>query len=241
MKHESDKRALHVTATGNNKSVKRKTKKIQAVMAVIVSILLLLAIPVMAWLYVRRSIETLALVQEPNALLIGEGDKHDIIELDLNNIDVSDPTKSKDVVFCVYSLSKLSYKLQLSHTTNIGFNYTIYPVTKITDGAPADVNDAEGVGYKYIYANGVKKVLPGKYLNQKNEIATDAYHAKTYQNYSNVQRNAEPLYWQTSEIQSLPDNTSSSYYINYYVLHVSWDNLTNNKETDMIYLMADKT
>ena len=40
----------------------------------------------------------------------------------------------------------------------------------------------------------------------------------------------------------LPDKDKkddTGYYVNYYILHISWDeNVKNNKETDMIYIMA---
>ena len=50
----------------------------------------------------------------------------------------------------------------------------------------------------------------------------------------------------TENIDS-PDNTQKpgdsnkeGYYINYYVLRVSWgESLVNNKETDMVYLMVE--
>ena len=86
--------------------------------------------------------------------------------------------------------------------------------------------------------------LPGGYLNidANNRYATDAYHKETYGNYtkSYVQKSAEPLYWKTTNQETLPEKQDdTTYYVNYYILRILWDeNVQNNKETDMIYLMA---
>ena len=38
----------------------------------------------------------------------------------------------------------------------------------------------------------------------------------------------------------MPRPKKDGYYINYYVLRVSWgESLVNNKETDMVYLMVE--
>ena len=99
-------------------------RKKHAILAVIAAALALLVIPVFAWLYMQRSMETITKVNMPYALLIGAGDAKPIQQLELSNIDVSGTQKYKDVVFCVYSekQSKSNY-LQLAHTTNIGFEY----------------------------------------------------------------------------------------------------------------------
>ena len=85
-------------------------------------------------------------------------------------------------------------------------------------------------------------MLAGKYLNQDkvSKYATKAYHQMTYGSYAGVQASAEPLYWITDSQESLPTATDATgYYVNYYILHISWDEtVQNNKETDMVYLMA---
>ena len=74
----------------------------------------------------------------------------------------------------------------------------------------------------------------------------DLFHGTTYDAYNNVQISAEPLYWKTTEKQTLNKITSAittidkdTYYVDYYILRISWDDtVQNNKETDMIYIMA---
>ena len=216
--------------------------KNRAVFAAVLAALALLAVPVLAWLYMQRSMETITKINMPNALLIGAGDAKPIQQLELGNIDVSETNKSKDVVFCVYSEKpSLNYYLQLAHTTNIGFNYEIYK-------AELSQNDGElsylGKNYK------MEEPLKGAYLNKKSGTNYDEkrYHAITYPDsngtqtgsYDNVQTSAEPLYWKSTSKEVLPDKKDTTgYYVKYYILHISWDEtVKNNKETDMIYIMG---
>ena len=217
----------------------RLTRKKRVVISVILAFSALLALPVFAWLYMHRSMETITKVNMPNALLIGAGDAKPIQQLELSNIDVSGAQKSKDVVFCVYSTKPgLDYHLQLAHTTNIGFSYEI-------DKASIETEAANGSIF-YLgdyYRKGDE--LAGKYLNKETEsnYATNTYHEKTYEEYNRVQKSAEPLYWKTTSQEKLPDETQTpdenGNYVNYYILHITWDEtVQNNKETDMIYIMA---
>lgn len=152
---------------------------------------------------------------------------------------VSGTQKYKDVVFCVYSEKpSKSYYLQLAHTTNIGFKYEIYKASRpAADASAADVVSYLGKQYKK------ENPLDGSYLNKKDESsgnATNKYHEITYGKYDKVQKSAEPLYWKTTSQETLPaKQDDTTYYVNYYILRILWDeNVQNNKETDMIYLMA---
>lgn len=201
-----------------------------------------------AWFHNQKSIQTVTMIHEPNALVIGAGDARSIRELELSNIDVSADQKNKDVIFCVYSENNFPYNLQLAHTTNIGFNYTIYPATQGAIEGKTILNYLEK---KYSFDE--RTTLEGGYLNRqegtKVASASGIYHDKTYARsddlvnvYDNVQINAEPLYWKNSQPLQFPARADEGLgvYINYYVLRISWDeNVVNNKETDMVYLMAE--
>lgn len=219
--------------------------KKKALMLVVAAVATILVVPVLAWFYFQRSLQTITMIDEPLPLEIGAGDARDITELELSNIDVTEK-KYHDVVFCVYSSQLLSYNIQLAHTTNIGFSYTIYPAQKTSDSGLDPV--------KYMDENyyiDVNQHVDGKYLNlEKNNTSDRAvavnsgvYHNNTYGSYNSIQTYAEPLYWKNNGILSLPQNRDErGYYINYYVLRISWDNtVRNNKETDMVYLMAEAT
>ena len=226
---DSEKKASHKSWSARKK---------RAILAVIAAALALLVIPVFAWLYMQRSMETITKVNMPYALLIGAGDAKPIQQLELSNIDVSGTQKYKDVVFCVYSEKQSkSYYLQLAHTTNIGFEYEIYKASR-----PAAGESSEKV-VSYLGKHYIKgELLACSYLNKakNSDNATDTYHGITYGEYKNVQNSAEPLYWKTADQEKLPEKEDDTkYYVNYYILRISWDeNVQNNKETDMIYLMA---
>lgn len=201
----------------------------------LLSMSLLIAIPTLAWFYYNRSMQSVAMIKIPDDLTIGEGDMKPSLEIDLSQIDVTEGTE-KNIVFCVYSKLNKNYNLQLAHTTNIGFQYRIFKATKSESGTIEDNN-----GEKYITQDG----LSGTYINKDNNtgIANDTYHGITYLEYGTekVQNNAEPLYWKTTTSVGFENQKENGYYVNYYILNISWDglNLTNNKETDMIYLMAE--
>lgn len=228
---DSEKKASHKSWSARKK---------RAILAVIATAFALLVIPVFAWLYMQRSMETITKVNMPYALLIGAGDAKPIQQLELSNIDVSGAQKYKDVVFCVYSEKpEEKYYLQLAHTTNIGFKYEIYKASR----SAADASAGEVVSYlgkQYIKG----EQLAGSYLNkdENSDNATDKYHEITYNKYDkeHVQKSAEPLYWKTTSQETLPEKQDdTTYYVNYYILRILWDeNVQNNKETDMIYLMA---
>ena len=218
---------------------KWSTKKTWAVTAIAMALLALLIVPVFGWMYMERSMETMTKINIPYALKLGAGNTRPIQELELSNIDVSGEQKYKDIVFCVYSSQEnREYDLQLAHTSNIGFTYNIYHASKDENGS---------VNYlKENYSQWAE--LKGSYLNKQegSKYATDEFHRTTYDAYNNVQKSAEPLYWKTTDKQTLNKTTSAittidedTYYVDYYILRISWDDtVQNNKETDIIYIMA---
>lgn len=218
--------------TGQKKDSTLSVRKRRAVISVIIAALLLLTIPVLAWFFRQRSMETMTQINLPYALRIGAGNTQPIQQLELSNIDVS-KKKYEDVVFCVYSQgANEKYYLQLAHTTNIGFHYTIYKASVQQDGEISYLGNQ--------YSQGEK--LAGNYLNvdSDSKYATKDYHETTYGKYDKVQQSAEPLYWRSGGQETLlGEANANALYVNYYILHISWDEtVQNNKETDMVYLMA---
>ena len=139
------------------KDWKQERQKRRAIWAVVSAALVLLAVPVLAWLYMQRSMETITEIKKPDILSIKAGDMQDIEQLELGTIDVSGDQKTKDVVFCVYSAEPgKSYDLQLAHTTNIGFTYSIYKSSSPTEGG-----DITYLGKQYK----IGELLHGEYLN----------------------------------------------------------------------------
>mgnify|MGYP004488481649 FL=1 len=176
-----------------------------ALIAVLAAAVLLSALGgTMAWLRYARSLHTLARIQVPSMTLTGpQGES--TLPVALGDMDLSQ-AGSKESIFRIASNKGTHYILQLAHTTNLPLNYTIYKLSSASDPSR-------------------ETPLVGNYRNGDGTL-----HSVTYGDYNKVQKNAQPLYWQ-SEVQ-----TSSGE--EFYMLVVTWEAGANNKETDMIYITA---
>lgn len=218
----------------------RKALGKNLIVAVIsLTVIFLTSITVYAWFTNQRKLDTITMINSPISLVVGAGAKEDSINIDLGGINVADNSGKKDFVFCVYSDDNVrSYKIQLAHTTNTGFEYSIYKADEsMTDPGDDRVvyTDEEGNSHYYT-KNGA--AVSGRYLNPDGKIANDSLHDISYGSYNKVQKNAEPLYWQT-ENAIQPVNNNGSGFLDYYILEVSWDeNISGNKETDIVYITA---
>lgn len=237
------------------------SKKIQLISACLLSISIMVALPVYAWFTNVRQASTVAKINSPAKLSIKAGKAEDIVQFKLSGIDVGDDETagSRDFVFCVEGEDISSYNLQLAHTTNIDFTYTLYKAHTDPNG-DAIYTDSEGHIQKY--AKGFEFTTTyGDYINKDTDgasgrkIGNDEYTLKSYDNDEQKQKFAEPLYWQTkspidandndnkipcNEYNSLYNVTDDKKFLNFYVLNVSWaaGAVTNDKETDILYITA---
>lgn len=92
----------------------------------------------------------------------------------------------------------------------------------------------------------------GGYLNDTTDsdgrkIADNTYHADCYQNYNNLVKFEEPLFWQCTGIPSLPQGSiyGGKPFMKTFILEISWTaadvaakRIDNDKETDIVYLYA---
>lgn len=114
-------------------------KKIEIVVALVLTIAVCIAIPVYAWFSDQKKIAELAKIKAPDELYINAAHKEDIINLDMTSVDVlkkystSDNGESTEraitsqsFVFSVSGEWVNSYTLQIEHTTNNPFKYTIF-------------------------------------------------------------------------------------------------------------------
>ena len=105
--------------------IKIKIKKPVLVTAIALAAAIGLSVTAYAWFTNQRRIATITKINAPTSLSIGAGAKEDAVYIDMGGIDV-EKGRSKNFVFCVFSDDTLGdYKVQLAHTTNIGFEYTI--------------------------------------------------------------------------------------------------------------------
>lgn len=148
-----------------------KSKKIQLIMASLLTVFLLIAIPVFAWFSLSSKVETLIKIKAPTTLDIKSGHAYSIQYLDLSDIDVTDVDNSgnghKDYVFAVKAGNSSAYDIQLAHTTNIPFTYTLYRASELGDSttlneAPSgtvatfdyyDESSSQTISYYYGYAS----------------------------------------------------------------------------------------
>jgi hypothetical protein len=240
---------------GSNKNSREKTGlKIEIAVACVVTIALVILLATRAWFYFSRDMQTATKIHTPYKLLIAAGHKEDVINFDLGTIDAEKST-SENYVFAVYGKALEGYTLQLAHTTNIPFTYTIYSAEEKKDKPDeyqaAYTSSDNAMTYYYVSTG----VLDGKYINRSTEsnIADGTKHALTYSDYDNVQKNAEPLYWQGNlaaptldtdgryiYANNATENDEEGNFIHYYILNVTWTKGTvkNDKETDIVYLTA---
>lgn len=218
-----------------------KKKKRQLVIAVSLSVVLLVALPVYAWFTHKRSIALTTKINAPTQLYITAGNKESVANLEMADIDVENGSY-KDFVFGIGGVDVQQYQIQLAHTTNIPFEYEIYRAKSVQE---ADKDD-DTVVYvsnevnKTFYYNIDGDKISGNYLNQNGSeiLANNTLHEKSYDSYGNVQKNAEALYWQSGV---LPANDNSNPFCDYFIIRVKWnDKVQNNKETDMVYLTVQR-
>ena len=190
------------------------------VLFLILLALLLAAVGTVAWMRYIRSLQTVTMVQVTNLSLVGPDDK--TLAIDLGDLDVS-TGNSKDYAFGVNSVNLDTCTIQLAHTTNIPFTYKIYKATK--NGNSFTYTASDLVNGSYLNKNDNDVAFQGD-----NDYFTSTYEKKEGISYS-VQKNDAPLYWQSGDVDINKDG------ITYFILKVIWgDNLSNNKETDMVYL-----
>ena len=218
-----------------------KKKKLQLVIAVSLSVVLLVALPVYAWFTHKRSIALTTKINAPTQLYITAGNKESVANLEMADIDVEDGSY-KDFVFGIGGADVQQYQIQLAHTTNIPFEYEIYRAKSVQE---ADKDD-DTVVYvsnevnKTFYYNIDGDKISGNYLNQNGSeiLANSTLHEKSYDSYGNVQKNAEALYWQSIDLSV---NDAEKPFCDYFIIRVKWnDKVQNNKETDMVYLTVQR-
>lgn len=218
-----------------------KKKKRQLVIAVSLSVVLLVVLPVYAWFTHKRSIALTTKINAPTQLYITAGNKESVANLEMADIDVENGSY-KDFVFGIGGTDVQNYQIQLAHTTNIPFEYEIYRAKSVSETeksaeAVVYVSDSDDTFY---YDKSGDSPISGNYLNQNGSeiLANSTLHEKSYDTYSNVQKNAEALYWQSVDLSV---NDAEKPFCDYFIIRVKWnDKVQNNKETDMVYLTVQR-
>ena len=204
-----------------------------------------------AWFRQSYSLSTVAKIKASIRLDLAAGNGEDANRFQIGTVDTTgESVTHKDYVIAVKKDKPTNYILQIGHTTNIPFTYKLY---KAESGTEND-NNVVYVGEKETFYYKKDAVVSGEYLNkEKNEnniiLANGDYHKQTYESYSKIQENAEPLYWHSTDALG-----SGTDLVDYYILTVSWakrpaeqtKDETNDKykyiddiedkETDIVYI-----
>ena len=144
-----------------------KKKKILLISSIAITVALLIEIPVYAWFSSQRKMAVLGNINAPYTLYLSSGNQESLMWLDMSSIDVGVPGSRvpeqahKDYVFSVQGSWDINdYYLQLAHTTNIPFKYSVYRVknediyTEAGYNALSDELKATSVPYTTHNANG---------------------------------------------------------------------------------------
>lgn len=125
-------------------------KKYQISIALVLSIALVVTIPVYAWFTNQKKAAEMYKVEYPNALYINAAHREDRIFFGLDGINVNEyqtdsngdivkdandqPVKitNKRYIFSVSGANTNSFTLQMAHTNNNLFTYTVYAATQYT-------------------------------------------------------------------------------------------------------------
>lgn len=114
-----------------------KKQRIQLIVAVVLTAMVFGSIPVHAWFARQKKMAVMATINAPYTLFLSAGNKESMVYFDMSSIDVMSGDTHKDYVFSVQGSWDINeYYIQLGHTTNIPFNYTVYRINK------SDIRDA---------------------------------------------------------------------------------------------------
>jgi len=221
-------------------------KKIEAIIAGVVSVSVMVATSVLAWFAHQTELAMLTKVNAPAKLYINAAThQEDIINLSLSDIDTEQTgIDYKEFVFCIAGDNVQAYNIQIAHTTNIPFNYEIYPATEIPQTGNTQITPVRGSIVQYtsedkqttlFYSYNSNNKIVGSYLNKDTSIEGRNVANNTYtitktdehQDYDKIsdapQMFAKALYWQNTspiEVDLSDDNVHS--FEHPYILKISW-------------------
>ena len=239
-----------------------KIKKTVSIVAFIMAMIIIVSIPVAAWFMSDKRLAAYAPISSPQSLYIGAGHIHFAVDSDdtdeyedvrylyLDGIDVDeDGIDHYDYVFCVYGKAIGSFKLQLAYTTNNQFTYEIFSATESETSSPDAVayttHGESPTTYYYSIDPENTSPIAGFFMNKDSSdpptvLADDTMHSDTYGSYNNVNKFAEPIYWQTSS--AIRGSVGRGVFVKYFILRVNINGkTTNDRETDIICIAAKST
>ncbi len=227
-------------------------KKTNILTIALLTAMLIAAAPVLAWFSMRKHLDAYAPISAPESLYVGAGHRdienetfEDIRYLYFDGIDATKNLEYWDHVFCVYGKAISHFKLQIAHTTNNQFSYEIYPASESRVETPGSIRYVTHTATPEAFYYSIDgEALAGTFLNKTTDDGKElgildpenTYFSQTYHNYTNVNKYAVPIYWQTTTSQVGDRRTD---FVRYYILRVRMNGKNaNDRETDVICIAA---
>lgn len=230
-------------------------KKNEVVITLIITVALMIALPVYAWFASNKNLETITKIKEPGEIIIragkrnGQTEADSIVNFEMKDIDIESIAGGKPQRF-VFSVMpgdyNLGYRIQLAHTTNIPFVYTLYKAEApdTTGMTEEQLAELEQLGELTVYSPVNDKndktyyqtVGPAITMTARNEDDASAVgrkiakqndtgdsfkcYSQTYTASDAPEVYAVPVYLQSAK-QTHSGDSADSY--DYYILQLSWD------------------
>lgn len=235
-------------------------QKTEFIIASALTAAFMIALPVYAWFSSNRNLETITKIKEPGEIIIragkrtGETEADPIVNFEMKDLDIEaiiSDHKPQQFVFSVLPGDyNLGYDIQLAHTTNIPFTYTLYKATMpdtsgMTDAQikthldagtwavytpRTDKNDKtyyqKGAALGMTVLNADDGASYGRVIAKQND--TDDSHksySQTYDEGDDPEIYAVPIYAQTVDPITHSSDSTDDY--DYFILELSWDATAN--------------
>ncbi|MBR5166409.1 MAG: hypothetical protein IKW87_12775 [Ruminococcus sp.] len=197
-----------------------KSKKIQLIIASLLSAFLIITVPSYAWFNYQRELARLERIKSPDMLFITAANREDKINIDMNNIDVNATWNSSSnekasyqyFVFAVAGQYVTKYNLQLAHTKNNNFTYEIYEASASNTDPSSIENSKKIEGRDYV-----------KYEPDNNRIPSDLSEVSTHSGIDTSQ----PIYYSIKENSGVQAKLNGRY-INVTNGNPDFDDLAND-------------
>lgn len=116
-----------------------KKQRIQLWIAILLTVTVICSFPTYAWFTRERKMAVMASINAPYTLFLSTGNQESMVYFDMSTVDVASGVTHKDYVFSVQGSWDINeYYVQLAHTTNIPFSYSVFRINN------SDIRDAAG-------------------------------------------------------------------------------------------------
>ena len=238
-----------------------------AVLVLLAAIVLIIGLS-LSWFVGSKSLSTVGKIQTPAQLKVLGPNQTSIepieISYDESRGDVTDDNGNVTVrrAFCVQSDNDenggQAFELQVANTTNIaGLTINVYPVTVNDSGDKSGtVVGLDGLNQPYSWST-TGDPISFTFINSADGTSSLAKELvtndPTYGTYTDVQKNARPLYryhkFEKNDLDGYKDEKANA--ATNFIVECTWNpgvvtnadgtKVSNVKETDMVYLIARGT